>query len=110
MKNLGLRQENIVIDPGIGFGKTKQENIEILRHIGDLKNFGCKIMVGHSRKSFMEKFSSEKAENRDVETLAASYFLDNQNVDYLRVHNVRDHMRMFCTKKVLTLKKFTISL
>ena len=103
LRNFGMARENIIIDPGIGFGKTKSENIAILKNIDKLKDFGCEIMVGHSRKSFMEKFSSEKAENRDIETLAVSYFLDDHSIDYLRVHNIRDHMRMFSAKKVLTL-------
>ena len=105
LQNFGMACENIVIDPGIGFGKTKSENITILKNIDKLKEYGCEIMVGHSRKSFMEKFSSEKAENRDIETLAISYFLDDHGVDYLRVHNIRDHMRIFCAKKILTLSR-----
>ena len=101
LTNLGIKKENIVIDPGIGFGKTKQENILFLKNINQLKNFECEIMVGHSRKSFMTKFSSQGAANRDIETIAISGFLEDAGVDYLRVHNVQDHMRMFISKHIM---------
>lgn len=97
---LGFDENSIIIDPGIGFGKSMYQNIQILRSIETLQNFGCKVLVGHSRKSFISSFSIESPSNRDLETIATSSILQNK-VDFLRVHNVRDHMRFFVAQAVL---------
>ncbi|WP_265045375.1 MULTISPECIES: dihydropteroate synthase [unclassified Wolbachia] len=97
---LGFDQSSIIIDPGIGFGKSMYQNIQILRSIETLQNFGCKVLVGHSRKSFISSFSTEPVFNRDLETIALSSALHNK-VDFLRVHNVRDHMRFFAAQAAL---------
>lgn len=87
---LGFDQSSIIIDPGIGFGKSMYQNIQILRSIETLQNFGCKVLVGHSRKSFISS----------LETIALSSALNNK-VDFLRVHNVRDHIRFFVAQAAL---------
>ncbi|MDM8335803.1 dihydropteroate synthase [Wolbachia pipientis] len=97
---LGFDKSSIIIDPGIGFGKSLYQNIWILRNIEALQSFGCKILVGHSRKSFLSSFSTEFVFNRDLETIAISSALHNK-VDFLRVHNVRDHMRFFVAQAAL---------
>ncbi len=98
--DLGFDENSIIIDPGIGFGKSMYQNIQILRSIETLQNFGCKVLVGHSRKSFISSFSIESPSNRDLETIATSAILHNK-VDFLRVHNVRDHMRFFVAQAAL---------
>ncbi|WP_395463074.1 dihydropteroate synthase [Wolbachia endosymbiont of Cantharis cryptica] len=97
---LGFDKSSIIIDPGIGFGKSLYQNIWILRSIEALQSFGCKVLVGHSRKSFISSFSTELVLNRDLETIATSSVLHNK-VDFLRVHNVRDHMRFFVAQAAL---------
>ncbi|NUX01149.1 dihydropteroate synthase [Wolbachia endosymbiont of Madathamugadia hiepei] len=97
---LGFNKSSIIIDPGIGFGKSLYQNIWILRNIEALQSFGCKVLVGHSRKSFISSFSSELAFNRDLETISMSSVLHNK-VDFLRVHNVRDHVRFFVAQAAL---------
>ncbi|MBC6686681.1 dihydropteroate synthase [Wolbachia pipientis] len=97
---LGFDQSSIIIDPGIGFGKSLYQNIWLLRNIEALQSFGCKVLVGHSRKSFISSFSTEPVFNRDLETIALSSVLHNK-VDFLRVHNVRDHMRFFVAQAAL---------
>jgi len=97
---LGFDQSSIIIDPGIGFGKSLYQNIWLLRNIEALRSFGCKVLVGHSRKSFISSFSTEPVFNRDLETIALSSALHNK-VDFLRVHNVRDHMRFFVAQAAL---------
>lgn len=92
----GIRRSNIIIDPGIGFGKTKLQNIEAIKNFRDLRRFECDIMLAHSRKSFISLFSNSNVENRDIETIVFSAFTANTaRVDYIRVHNVKDHMRFF---------------
>ncbi|MDR0407017.1 MAG: dihydropteroate synthase [Holosporales bacterium] len=93
--NLGLCRENIILDPGVGFGKTKQENIAIIQKLSQLQELGCPVMLAHARKSFMARFSSHSAAERDIETLAVSQFAACLGIDYLRVHNVQEHMRFF---------------
>ncbi|WP_265032898.1 dihydropteroate synthase [Wolbachia endosymbiont (group A) of Sicus ferrugineus] len=97
---LGFDQSSVIIDPGIGFGKSLYQNIWLLRNIEALRSFGCKVLVGHSRKSFISSFSTEPVFNRGLETIALSSALHNK-VDFLRVHNVRDHMRFFVAQAAL---------
>lgn len=97
LEKLGMKHENIIVDPGIGFGKTKRQNIEIIKNIKILKDINCEILLGHSRKSFISFFSNKSAKDRDIETVAISSFAAAE-IDYLRVHNVKDHMRFFVAK------------
>ena len=100
LQALGFEPDAIIIDPGIGFGKSAYQDIWLIRSMEVLKNLGCKIMAGHSRKSFMTVFTNEPASNRDLETIAASAVLKNK-ADYLRVHNVADHMRFLVAQNCL---------
>ena len=87
-KSKGIK--NIIADPGIGFGKTKEENFLILDNIKEFFALNCPIMAGLSRKSFL---GIETNDNilKDSLTLAFSYPLIKAGIDYLRVHNVRMH-------------------
>lgn len=96
LENWGMKRENIIVDPGIGFGKNKIQNVRMIQSLCDLRQFGCEIMLAHSRKSFISLFSNADAASRDIETLAFSQkAFENGAADYLRVHNVADHMRFF---------------
>lgn len=108
LENLGIKHEKLVIDPGIGFGKTKFENLRLVKNLKELKKYGYKILLGHSRKSFISIFSNATARERDIETLAVSDFANDIGIDYLRIHNVENHIKYFVTKKVLDLKNYAI--
>lgn len=99
LQNLGIKRENIVLDPGVGFAKSKQENIDIIKNISKIRDMGYEVMLAHSRKSFMSNFSIATVKNRDLETLAISDFAAMQKIDYLRIHNVQDHMRFFVARR-----------
>lgn len=102
LEKFGIQRENIIVDPGIGFGKSKRENIEIIKNLYRLREVGCEVMLAHSRKSFISTFSASKAEDRDIETIAVSSFaFDNGAVDYIRVHNIEKHMKFFVTRSVM---------
>ena len=90
-QNYGLK--NIIIDPGIGFGKTKEDNFEILNRIEEFYSLNCPIMVGVSRKSLLG-IKEDDNSLKDSLTLAVSYPLVQKGVDYLRVHNVRLHKEL----------------
>lgn len=91
LQKWGIPKEKILLDPGIGFGKSAFQSLELLRTIEGLKSLGCEILVGHSRKSFLQIL--RESTDRDVETLAISHYLAKQGVSYLRVHNVEAHHR-----------------
>lgn len=101
LTRFGFSEKNIVLDPGVGFGKTPYQNLSLLRDIEILKKFSCQILVGHSRKSYMTTFSPLPAAERDIETLAASAYLARMGIDYLRVHDVISHQRFFVADKIL---------
>lgn len=86
----GIKKENIIIDPGIGFGKTRKDNFEILKRWQELKGIGCPVLIGVSRKSLLNMPKSTN-EEKDIYTLALDSILISQKVDYLRVHNVNLH-------------------
>lgn len=89
-RNAGI--ENIIIDPGIGFGKTQAHNVEIIKRIRELKSLGCPIMLGVSRKSFLG-VSENDNDLKDSLTLAYNAIAIQAGVDYLRVHNIRLHKK-----------------
>ena len=89
--NIDLKR--IIFDPGIGFGKTAQQSIRILQQLHQFHEFPVRILVGHSRKSFMKIFSAAEAPGRDVESVALTVALAGKGVDILRVHDAPTHMR-----------------
>ena len=83
-----IAPENIIIDPGIGFGKAPEQSLAILQSLSVLKTLNTKLLIGHSRKSFMSIFTPEGPAQRDLETVVFSLALAKQDVDYLRIHNI----------------------
>jgi len=103
----GVPWENIIIDPGIGFGKTQEQNLEILRRLEELQALGRPILLGSSRKSFIgwvldltpEQRSSEVAfvppGDQRLEGTAATIAIGiAQGVDIVRVHDVKEMARV----------------
>lgn len=88
----GLDLNRIVFDPGIGFGKTPLQSLELLRGMERFVREDLRVLVGHSRKSFMKPFGGEDVRTRDLLTIGASVDLARRGTDILRVHNVRDHV------------------
>ena len=88
MAEQGIVEERIVIDPGIGFGKTLEHNLMILRNISAFKQLGFPVLIGHSRKSFFDKLLQIPVEERDCPTAVVSALCAQQEADILRVHDV----------------------
>lgn len=86
--------QNIIIDPGIGFGKNQKDNFEILNRIEEFYSLNLPIMLGVSRKSFLGLSNCNDNNLKDSLTLAISYPLVQKNVDFLRVHNVKLHRKL----------------
>lgn len=89
-----IQRKNIIFDPGVGFGKNPRQSLHIIKHIEQFKQLNVPILVGHSRKRFLELFTDQPFDQRDeVTTRISTQFL--KNVDYLRVHNVEMHAQGF---------------
>jgi dihydropteroate synthase len=89
LQEAGIDPERVVLDPGIGFGKTAVHNLELLSHVADLRGLGRPVLIGHSRKRFLKKVLGREIEERDAGTLGVSIALAAQKVDILRIHDVR---------------------
>ena len=85
----GVFQENIVLDPGIGFGKTLEHNLAILRHLDRFTSFGCPVLIGASRKSFIGAITGEEVSDRLEGSLATAVWASLRGARIVRVHDVR---------------------
>jgi dihydropteroate synthase len=85
----GIDKDRIVIDPGIGFGKTVEHNLIILNNISRFKEIGCPVLVGHSRKSFIGKLLDLEVDQRDCATAMLSFHCAMAGADIVRVHDVQ---------------------
>ncbi len=90
-RNAGIREDNIIIDPGIGFGKTVEHNIEILKRLDEFKVLGYPICIGTSRKSFIGKIlGSDDPADRLAGTIATCVISIMKGASLLRVHDVKE--------------------
>ena len=102
LEQQGIERGRIVVDPGIGFGKTLEHNLAILRNIQAFKRHGCPVLIGHSRKSFLGQLLDIPVTERDGPTAVVSAFCALQGGDILRVHDVwgtRQAMRLMSALK-----------
>jgi dihydropteroate synthase len=84
----GIDEERIWVDPGIGFGKTVEHNLELLRRLGELADLRRPIVVGTSRKTFIGKLTGAPVDRRLGGTIASSVIAFANGADILRVHDV----------------------
>lgn len=85
----GVATERVWLDPGIGFGKTLDHNLQLLRRIGEFHELGCEVLVGHSRKRFLGQILGDPEADRTAATVGVAVHLAQQGVQVLRVHDVR---------------------
>ncbi len=90
----GVQHERIVLDPGIGFGKTKDQNIEVLRQLEKIKALGFPVLLGTSRKSFIGLTLNLPVEERLEGTLTTTALGIGKGVDIVRVHDVKENVRV----------------
>jgi len=90
----GIRDTHLILDPGIGFGKTGDQNLEALRRLPELKTMGFPVLVGASRKSVLGRFCKPDVPPRDrlFGTLGAHMAAVARGADIIRVHDVRAHV------------------
>jgi len=89
----GIARNNIIIDPGIGFGKRLQDNFEILKRLSEFQGLGCPILIGPSRKSFIGKVLDLSPDQRLEGTLAAVTIGIQNGAHIVRVHDVKQVSR-----------------
>ncbi|KPL51776.1 dihydropteroate synthase [Prosthecomicrobium hirschii] len=87
----GIPDGRIVLDPGIGFGKTFEQNLDALRRLGDLKRLGFPLLVGTSRKSLIGKLLDKTPRERINGTIASNVMAIANGADIIRVHDVLAH-------------------
>ena len=86
----GVRPENVIVDPGIGFGKTLKHNLELLRGLNVVVELGFPVLMGASRKSFLGKITGvQEASERVFGTVATSVMAFERGATFFRVHDVR---------------------
>lgn len=90
----GVTKERILVDPGIGFGKTLQHNLEIMHRLSEFKSLGFPILLGTSRKSFIGSVLGLPVEERLEGTAATVAFGISQGADLVRVHDVKEAVRV----------------
>jgi len=90
----GISRERIIIDPGIGFGKKLEDNIRLISRLAEFKWLGCRVLLGHSRKSFLGKLTGiEKPSALEAGTHAVTA-LSSNCADIVRVHDVEGTLQV----------------
>jgi len=88
----GIAQSRIILDPGIAFGKTARQNVEVIARLCELMDFGCPILVGVSRKAFLGSLIDGGIEAQLIGTIAANLAAFAAGASLFRVHDVAEHI------------------
>ncbi|HST20818.1 MAG TPA: dihydropteroate synthase [Blastocatellia bacterium] len=86
----GVQREQIILDPGIGFGKTLEQNLSILNHLHRFEQFGMPLMIGTSRKSFIGRLTGRPESDRVFGTAASVAVAISRGAHMIRVHDVKE--------------------
>jgi dihydropteroate synthase len=101
----GINKERIMLDPGIGFGKNLEHNLTIMANLTEFSIFGLPVVLGASRKSFINQIVPSAPLERLGGTLAAAAVGMDSSVDLLRVHDVREHFQFIKITRAIQAKK-----
>jgi dihydropteroate synthase len=93
-RGAGIKEENIIIDPGIGFGKRLEDNLNILKNLKKFSILNCPVLIGPSRKSFIGKILDLPVEERLEGSLAALAVAIMNGANIVRVHDVKESKRV----------------
>ena len=100
---LGMKREDIILDVGIGFGKTLEHNLTLIRNMGHFKKFGCEVLVGASRKSMIDKVLPTPTEERLAGTLVIHIKAVENGASIVRCHDVKEHRQALALLEALEL-------
>jgi dihydropteroate synthase len=101
----GVDEERIWIDPGIGFGKTLEHNLELLRRLGELRGLGRPIVIGTSRKSFIGKLTGREVDRRLGGTIASNVLAVRAGADVIRAHDVLELRQAITVAEVILVQR-----
>jgi dihydropteroate synthase len=90
---LGLERKNIILDVGIGFGKTLEHNLTLIKNMEHFKVYGCEVLIGASRKSMIDKIISTPTQERLAGTLAIHLKAVENGASIVRCHDVKEHVQ-----------------
>ncbi len=107
-RQMGIGEGKIIVDPGIGFGKTPEHNLEIIRRLSELASLGCPLLVGPSRKSFIGKTLDLSPEDRLEGTVAACVIAACNGANVLRVHDVKETVRVLSMADAISSGSFDL--
>jgi len=98
----GIKKEHIIIDPGIGFAKTLEQNIKLIQNINELKELGYPVMLAASKKRTIRALAkADDAQALEIGTIATTCYAYLKNIDYIRVHDVKQNKIAINTLKNL---------
>lgn len=92
-KKAGILEEQIILDPGVGFAKSYEQNLEVIHHLKELHMFGYPLLLGASRKSVIGNTLALPVEERLEGTLALSVLAVTMGCSFVRVHDIRENVR-----------------
>lgn len=92
-KQAGIKEDNLILDPGVGFGKTYEQNLMIMNHLEEIVKLGYPVLLGTSRKSVIGLTLDLPVEEREEGTLATSVLGAMKGCDFVRVHDVEKNVR-----------------
>ena len=98
---LGMERKNIILDVGIGFGKTLEHNLTLIKNMAHFKVFGCEVLVGASRKSMIDKIIPTPVEERLAGTLAIHLKAVENGASIVRCHDVKEHVQALAVLEAL---------
>lgn len=87
----GVKKENIILDPGIGFGKSPEQNMEVMARLQELNELGYPLLLGTSRKSMLGKILDLPPKDRVEGTVATTVMGIMQGMDIVRVHDIKEN-------------------
>ena len=90
----GMGKQNIIVDPGIGFGKTSEQNIEVLKRLNEFGDLGQPLLIGTSRKSFIGNVLNASIQDRLEGTSATVALAISSGADIIRVHDVKEMVKV----------------
>ena len=98
---LGMKREDVILDVGIGFGKTLEHNLTLIKNMRHFKKFGCEVLVGASRKSMIDKIVPTPTEERLAGTLVIHSKAVENGASIVRCHDVKEHLQALAVLEVL---------
>ena len=106
-RQAGISEDKIILDPGVGFAKTYEQNLEIIAKLGKIKELGCPVLLGTSRKSVIGLTLDLPVEERLEGTLATTVMAVEQGCAFVRVHDVQENVRaVLMTEKIMQYKSY----